>query len=88
MIVREFTVLAPEGLHARPAKELAKLSKRYVSNMVLKKDGESFNPRSLIGLVTAQATYMSKITMEIDGADENEAALAFDHFFDEEVVKL
>jgi phosphotransferase system HPr-like phosphotransfer protein len=56
--------------------------------MVLKKDGESFNPRSLIGLVTAQATYLSKITMEIDGADEDEAALALDHFFDEEVVKL
>jgi phosphocarrier protein HPr len=88
MIVREFTVLAPEGLHARPAKELAKLSKRYVSNMVLKKDGESFNPRSLIGLVTAQATYMSKITMEIDGTDEEEAAQALGHFFDEEVVKL
>jgi phosphocarrier protein HPr len=88
MIVREYTVLAPEGLHARPAKELTKLSKRYVSNMVLKKDGESFNPRSLIGLVTAEATYMSKLTMEIDGADEEELAQALDHFFDEEVVKL
>ena len=88
MIVREYTVLAPEGLHARPAKELAKLSKRYVSEMALTKDGESFNPRSLIGVVTAQATYMSKITMEIDGADEEEVAQALDHFFDEEVARL
>ena len=88
MIVREYRVLAPEGLHARLAKELTRLAKRFTSGLVLKKDGEAFDPRSIIGLVTAQATYLSTITMEIDGADETELAEALDHFFAEEVVRL
>lgn len=88
MIVREYTVLAKEGLHARPAKELTKLVKRFTSRLVLKKDGESFDPRSMIGLVTAQANYLSTVTMEIDGEDEAALAEALDHFFTEEVAKL
>ncbi len=88
MIIREYTVLAPEGLHARPAKELTRLAKRFTSSIVMKKDGVNYDPRSLIGLVTAQATYLSAVSMEIDGEDEQSLAEALDHFFAEEVSRL
>lgn len=88
MIIRQYTVQATEGLHARPAKELTRLAKKYTSNLTMRKDGKDYDPRSLIGLVTAQATYLSTIEMTIDGEDEAALADALDHFFNEEVAAL
>lgn len=88
MISREYTVLAQEGLHARPAKELTRLVKRFSCDITLKKDGESFNPRSLISVVTAEVNYMAKITMDVEGADEVECIEALDKFFTQDIIGL
>ncbi len=88
MISKEYTILAPEGLHARPAKEFLNLVRKYKSKVLLKKDDIEADAGSMLGILSMQATYKSAITLEVTGEDETDAIEGFDRFFNEEIIKL
>ncbi|MDR1134511.1 MAG: HPr family phosphocarrier protein [Synergistaceae bacterium] len=88
MISKEYTILAPEGLHARPAKEFLNLVRQFKSKVVLIKDGITADAGSMLGILSMQATYNSKIILEVSGEDEVHAAERFDCFFDKEIINL
>lgn len=88
MIAKEYTVLAPEGLHARPAKAFLKLLKKYGSKVMIKKDDIECDAKSMLGILSMQATYNSKIIVEIDGEDETELAASLDQFFAHDIINL
>lgn len=88
MISGEYIVLAPEGLHARPAKAFLNLIKKAESTVTLKKDGMECDAKSMLGILSMQAKYNSSIKVEVDGTDEQELFDKIDRFFTEEIIKL
>ncbi|MDD5201478.1 MAG: HPr family phosphocarrier protein [Terrimicrobiaceae bacterium] len=63
------------GLHARPAAMLVKVSSRFRAEIWVEKDGERVNGKSIMGLMMLAAGKGSKLNLIAEGAD---AARALD----------
>ena len=83
MITREFTILAPEGMHARPATALVKLTRRFQSGIFLKKGVREVNMNSLLNIMSMGVKGGDMVTVLVEGIDEAAAAEALDVFFKE-----
>ncbi len=81
--MRTFTVKVPfeEGLHARPASELAKVCQVIESDIVLSKGDSSVNPKSVLGIMTLGAAFGDEVVFEITGSDEGQAVDSLEVFF-------
>ena|ERR1700761_8957136 len=71
---REFTVLNKQGIHARPAASFVKVANRFSCDVIVEKDGEQINGKSIMGLMMLAAGPGSKLIVRTDGED-GEAAL-------------
>ncbi len=71
--VREFIVLNKLGIHARPAAMFVKVANRYKCNILVEKDEEQVNGKSIMGLMMLAAGPGSKIIVTCDGEDCAEA---------------
>jgi phosphocarrier protein HPr len=81
MISKTYTILAPEGMHARPATAMVKLAKPFQCVILLKYGEKSARLNSLLGILSMGIKGGATIVVEMDGADEDAAAAAFDTFF-------
>lgn len=85
---RTVVVTNPQGLHARPADAFVKTALRFQSKIEVIKDSERVDGKSMLSMLTLAAVEGTKLQLEADGADADEAldALAdlFDRNFDEE----
>ena len=81
MITKEYMILAPEGMHARPATAMVKLAKQYPVTIVLKKGEKTAKLNSLLNILSLGIKGGEAVVLEFDGADETAAAEAFDTFF-------
>ena len=81
MISFTVEVLNQFGLHARPAAKFVKTASKFKSNITVKKDGGSFNPKNIFGVMTINAKYGDKLVIEIDGEDEVEATKVIEELF-------
>lgn len=81
MISKTYTILAPEGMHARPATAMVKLAKQFQSVIFLKHGEKGTKLNSLLGVLGMGIKGGATVVVEIDGADEGAAATAFDTFF-------
>jgi len=88
MIVNNYTIMAAQGLHARPATALVKLAKTYKSAISLKKGDQEVRLNSLLNLLSLALKGGEVISIVIEGEDEEEAAAAIDRFFNEELKGL
>jgi phosphocarrier protein len=88
MISKEYIILDPHGMHARPATVLLKLARQYKSTMSLKKDTTQVQMRSILNILGLAAKSGDTISVLIEGEDESEAAAALDYFFNEEMKKF
>ena len=89
MIVKKYTVLASEGLHARPAKAFLKLIRNYEASVKIRKDDlECDAKKGILGIISMQALYNSTIILEINGKDEAECYLSLDEFFEHSILNL
>jgi phosphocarrier protein HPr len=88
MIEREVTVTNRAGIHARPAAMIVQTASRYDSKIMLGKENEEINAKSIMGIITLGAGYDTVLTLRVDGSDEQEAADAlaalFENRFQEE----
>jgi phosphocarrier protein HPr len=73
LIVREFVILNQYGIHARPAALFVKAASRYDSDIYVEKDGNRVSGKSIMGLMTLEASKGSKITVSAEGPDAEEA---------------
>ncbi len=62
------------GLHARPAKALSKLAKKYSSKISIKYDGKEGNAKSMISILKLGVKQSAEIQLVVDGDDEADAA--------------
>jgi len=66
---REFAILNQYGIHARPAALFVKLTSRFDADVTVEKDGASVSGKSIMGLMTLEASRGSKLKVTVEGAD-------------------
>jgi phosphocarrier protein HPr len=88
MIVKDYVILAPEGIHARPATALIRLTKKFKSVFSLKKDDKTVRLNSMLNILSMGAKGGDTISIIMEGEDEEEAAKAIDEFFKENLKNL
>jgi phosphocarrier protein len=64
------------GLHARAAAKLVEAAARFQSTILIIKDGESVDARSILGLMMLNARLGSHIEVSAEGSDAQEALAA------------
>ncbi len=70
---REFVVSNKLGIHARPAAMFVKAANRFTCSVLVEKDGEKINGKSIMGLMMLAAGPGSKITVFCEGEDSQQA---------------
>ena len=63
------------GLHARPATQFVETASRYNCEVVLLKDGEEVNGKSIMGLMMLGAEKGTKFTVRCFGSDDADECL-------------
>ncbi len=76
-----YTITDEVGIHARPAGMLVKEVKKFASNITIVKDGKRADAKKLMLLMSLGVKCGEKITVEIEGTDEEEASVALEAFF-------
>ncbi|CAI1750135.1 dihydroxyacetone kinase phosphoryl donor subunit DhaM [Serratia plymuthica] len=72
-----WTVQNPHGLHARPAARLAETLAPFDTELVLEKQGQCANPRSLNQLALLQVRHGDTVRLIADGPQAEQALAAF-----------
>lgn len=70
---REVVIQNRNGLHARPAAMLVKVSSRFRAEIWIEKDGERVNGKSIMGLMMLAAGKGSKLNLIAEGPDADRA---------------
>src|SRR5580658_4425558 len=70
---RKFVVINKLGIHARPAALFVKLANRFTCNILVTKGGEQINGKSIMGLMMLAAGPGSKLVIECEGEDGQQA---------------
>lgn len=73
MVARTILITAPDGLHARPAKELVALAKSFQSKILLRTDVKEVDAKSIIGILSLGLKNGTEVKVITDGADQDQA---------------
>lgn len=76
MLNREIEITNKLGLHARASAKLTQLAGQFSSDVFLARSGRRVNAKSIMGVMMLAASKGTKIAIEVDGSDENEAMQA------------
>ncbi|MDD5596655.1 MAG: HPr family phosphocarrier protein [Victivallaceae bacterium] len=68
-IQQEVKITNSLGLHARPASLFVKIATKYKADIIVEKDGEEVNGKSLMGLLMLAAAAGSVIKISAKGED-------------------
>ena len=66
---RTLTITNVRGLHARASRKLAEIALRHEARVVVRREGEEADARSLMDLMMLGAGIGSEIEVEADGGD-------------------
>ena len=72
---KEFTIINKNGMHARPAAQFVKQASQFKCEVLVEKDDEQVNGKSIMGLMMLAAGRGEKIKLSTEGVDA-EAAMA------------
>ncbi len=70
----EVQIVNKLGLHARPSAALTQLATRYKAEVWLTKGARRVNGKSIMGVMMLAAAKGATLIVEVDGADEDDAA--------------
>lgn len=79
---RHVEVLNRYGIHARPAALIVKAASRSGAVVTLEKDGVKVNAKSIMGLLTLEGAFGSKIVISATGADADKAVAEIAELFE------
>lgn len=77
---KKIQIRNPQGLHARPASVFVRIANKFESDVSVKKDGETVNGKSIMGLLTLAANQGSWLEIEISGPDAEPAMKELEGF--------
>ena len=70
---QEFTIVNKNGMHARPAAQFVKQASQFQCEIIVEKDDEQVNGKSIMGLMMLAAGKGEKIKLITDGSDAESA---------------
>jgi phosphocarrier protein len=73
MAERTVQILNKNGLHARPAAEIVKLSAKFACEITLMRDGTEVNAKSIMGVMMLAAECGATLLLRAEGADADAA---------------
>lgn len=76
MIQQELEIINKLGLHARASAKLTQLAAKFQSDVWLTRNARRVNAKSIMGVMMLAAGMGAKVTLEADGADENDCVAA------------
>ena len=79
-VEKEIVIMNAQGLHARPAALFVQIASKYNSKIIVKKDAERVNGKSIMGILMLAAQSRSRITIEAEGDDAEEAVTELGNF--------
>lgn len=79
----DYVITDAEGIHARPAGELVKAAKAFTSSVKITKDGKTVDGKKLFGLMGLAVKQGNKVTVTVEGEDEEKAAESLEVFMKE-----
>jgi phosphocarrier protein len=82
VLTKEFELINKYGMHVRPAGALAKLCQKYQSDVTVEKEGRSVSGKSVLGLMTLEAPYGTRLKVTVDGPDAEELIEAIGELID------
>ena len=83
MIEREIRISNRLGLHARAAAKFVQEAGRFRANIVLARDGQTVDGKSILGILTLAAGKGTRLVLRADGPDESEALGALVRLIDD-----
>ena len=72
MVQKEIEIVNKLGLHARASAKLTQLAAKYKSEVWMTRNKRRVNAKSIMGVMMLAAGKGSVVTLETDGADEQE----------------
>ncbi|GLR25439.1 MULTISPECIES: HPr family phosphocarrier protein [Limnobacter] len=76
MIQQEISISNKLGLHARASVKLTQTASRFQSEIWISKAGRKVNAKSIMGVMMLAAGKGHTVTLEAEGADEQDAVAA------------
>jgi len=76
VVEREVEIVNRLGLHARAAAKLVQAASAFRCRVLLRKDGEEVDAKSILGLMLLAAAQGTRLTVVADGPEEDEALAA------------
>lgn len=73
MISQDIILKNEEGLHARPATEIAKTANQYTCTTKFDVQGKEYNAKSVLNIMSAGIKNNTQIKIVCDGVDEKQA---------------
>jgi len=73
VVSRELAILNQYGIHARPAAMFVKTASKYESEVTVEKDKIKVSGKSIMGLMTMEASCGTKIKITAEGSDADQA---------------
>jgi phosphocarrier protein HPr len=71
MISQNITIINKLGLHARAASKLVNCASQFESSVLIDKQGNKVNAKSIMGVMMLAASKGTEIYLEVDGNDES-----------------
>ena len=78
MIKRDITISNKLGLHARASAKLAKMAGSFPCEVWITRGDRRVNAKSIMGVMMLAAGIGTQVTLETDGAHEDEAMSALE----------
>lgn len=88
MIKKDFEVKNEMGLHARAAALFVQTTNKFASDIFVEKNNERVNAKSIMGIMALGISKDSKITIIVNGIDEEEAIEELEKLINDKLVKL
>ncbi len=80
MVKFDYVIKDKAGIHARPAGLLVKEAGKFSSTITIKKADKSADAKRIFAIMSLGVKADEQITIEADGADENDAIVAIEEF--------
>ena len=87
MMEKKAIVKSETGIHARPALSVVKEASKFKSEVLIVKDGNEYNAKSIVAIMCMAAVKNDEIMIKTNGADEEAAAVAMVKIIEEELLK-
>ncbi len=82
MLEKNIRIMHDTGIHARPAAVLVKVAMRYESDIYLYRDGNEYDAKSIMNVMSMGVRKGEEIHLKVNGHDENEAFRAITELID------